>query len=261
LLDNPRLTSDALIVGEIIACQVVAALDQFFMLQQLKHSVSAEERLRLSGDLHDGLLQSLSTAVLQLETLDTLLAEAPQPVKERVQDLRRLLRTEQRGLRVFIDELKSASTGLKPGGGALTIPLEAVGERIERHWGLHVEMHTALSEEEIPEPLARELYFITHEALVNAARHAHGSTASVELIKRGDQVHLTVVDNGRGFPFRGRFDHAALRAMQAGPLMLRQRVESTGGALTIDSSAGGTRPGNHCAARQGERVRCRFEWC
>jgi NarL family two-component system sensor histidine kinase LiaS len=231
------------------------------MLQQLKHSVSAEERLRLSGDLHDGLLQSLSTAVLQLETLDTLLAEAPQPVKERVQDLRRLLRTEQRGLRVFIDELKSASTGLKPGGGALTTPLEAVGERIERHWGLHVEMHTALSEEEIPEPLARELYFITHEALVNAARHAHGSTASVELIKRGDQVHLTVVDNGRGFPFRGRFDHAALRAMQAGPLMLRQRVESTGGALTIDSSAGGTRPGNHCAARQGERVRCRFEWC
>jgi signal transduction histidine kinase len=239
LLDNPQLTSHAFIVGEIITRHAVAALDQFFMLQQLKHTTSATERLRLAGDLHDGLLQSLSAAVLHIETLDTLLAEASQTVRERVQDLRRLLRAEQRGLRVFIDGLKSASPGLKPGGIALTTRLEEVGERIERHWGLHVEMNTAVSAEEIPEPLAQELYFLTHEALVNAARHARGSTASVELIKRGDQVHLTVADNGRGFPFRGRFDHAVLRTMQGGPVMLRQRVESMGGSLTIDSSAAG----------------------
>ena len=52
-------------------------------------------------------------------------------------------------------------------------------------------------------------------------------------------MRLMVCDNGRGFPFRGQYDLAALTALALGPRMLRERVVSLGGDLSIDSTAAG----------------------
>jgi signal transduction histidine kinase len=50
-----------------------------------------------------------------------------------------------------------------------------------------------------------------------------------------------VTDNGRGFPFQGEYDHATLTALQLGPVMLKERVESIGGTLAIHSTPAGAR--------------------
>src|SRR5207249_12291010 len=53
------------------------------------------------------------------------------------------------------------------------------------------------------------------------------------------QVLVTVADNGHGFAFHGHYDHSALTSLQLGPVLLKQRVESLGGALEIDSTKDG----------------------
>jgi signal transduction histidine kinase len=55
-LDNSAMTADALILGDIVARQVIAHMEQCYLSQQLRQAAVAEERLRLARDLHDGLL-------------------------------------------------------------------------------------------------------------------------------------------------------------------------------------------------------------
>jgi signal transduction histidine kinase len=75
--------------------------------------------------------------------------------------------------------------------------------------------------------------------VVNAARHAQASAVHVDLAVQDDHVRITVSDNGHGFPFRGHYNLAALTDLQSGPVMLKERVTSLGGSLTLDSSETG----------------------
>jgi signal transduction histidine kinase len=81
----------------------------------------------------------------------------------------------------------------------------------------------------LPGVLSQGLYLMIHEALINAARHAGASSMCVALSVQDTSVHLMVRDNGRGFPFHGHYDLAALTALSLGPRMLRERVASLGG--------------------------------
>ena len=240
-LDKPRMTSDDLILGTIVAHEVVARMDQFSLLQRLQQAAATEERIRLARDLHDGLLQSLTGAALQLETVHRLLEKDPQVARERVLDIQRLLAAEQRDLRSFIQELKPTSLSPAEMDACLTTRLQELGERIERHWGLRVAVRVERLAAGIPKALARDIYRIVHEAFINAARHAHAAAARVELGVADTQVCITVADDGCGFPFRGHYDLAALTTLNLGPVTLKERIASLGGSLVIDSSDTGAR--------------------
>jgi nitrate/nitrite-specific signal transduction histidine kinase len=49
-----------------------------------------------------------------------------------------------------------------------------------------------------------------YEALVDAAHHACASAVCAELELQNGHVRITVADNGRAFPSRGRYNLAAL---------------------------------------------------
>ena len=140
-------------------------------------------------------------------------------------------------------EFKSATRDASGADFSLATRLEAVSKQIERQWGLRVELGVKLPDPQLPTELAHEIYYIVHEALVNAARHACASAVCAELELQNDHVRITVADNGRGFPFRGRYTLAALMSLQLGPVMLRDRVASLGGTLALDSTAADSAPG------------------
>jgi len=50
---------------------------------------------------------------------------------------------------------------------------------------------------------AEEVYFLIHEALVNAARHSGASVLRLEVALGDGRVAIVVADNGHGFPFKG----------------------------------------------------------
>jgi signal transduction histidine kinase len=239
-LDMRRLTPDELVLSDIVAHQVVADMDQFYLSRRLQQAAVMEERLRLARNLHDGLLQSLTGMSLQMAAVRRLLEENPHAARDRLLGIQRLIAEEQRDLRFLVRELKSATLGASKADFNLITRLEAVSEQIKHQWGLRVELDVKLPEPQLPPELTHEIYYIVHEALVNAARHAGGATVCAAIELQPDQVRITVADNGRGFPFRGRYPLSALMSLQLGPVMLRDRVASLGGTLVLDSTAAGS---------------------
>jgi signal transduction histidine kinase len=240
-LDKQRMTTDDLALGGVLVREVAIRLDQFYLLEQLQRGAAAEERVRLARDLHDGLLQSLTGVALQLETVQRLMQSEPGLARQRLEEIQELIAREQKELRSHIQTLKPGSSGLADTQATLRGRLSELAERIARQWGLHVEVNLKHPEIEVQGSLAQEIYFLVHESMINAARHAGASSVHAELSVECDRMRIIVVDDGRGFPFRGYHDHAVLTELNIGPVTLRERVASIGGSLAIDSAETGTR--------------------
>ena len=249
-LDKPGMTSDDLALGAIVARQIAARMDHFYLLQRLHQAAAAEEGIRLARDLHDGLLQSLTVAALQLERVKaSVLAGKPEMARDCLMEIQRLIAVEQRDLRVFVQKLKpvplapaEADSSLAPRLDVATALAPRLGElarSVERNWGLRVDLNVADPELAVPEGLAGQICLMVREALVNAARHSGASAVGVAVEARAGALRISVADNGRGFPFRGRYDHAALTGL--GPVSLRERIAALGGSLSIDSTESGAR--------------------
>jgi two-component system sensor histidine kinase UhpB len=118
---------------------------------------------------------------------------------------------------------------------------QQLAKTVVQQWHLRVELKMEDFDGKLPDVLAREIYQIIREGLVNAARHARASVVEVDLKADDHHAHITVSDNGCGFPFRGRYDDAAIASTGLGPAVIKSRVASLGGALTIDSSESGAR--------------------
>jgi signal transduction histidine kinase len=241
LLDKAGMTSDNLILGEIVAHQVTADMNELFMKQRLQQTAAIEERLHLARDLHDGLLQSLTGVALQLEITHHLLEADPKAARERLQDIQRQIAAEQRSLRIFIEELKPVPHTLMHSESNLAACLEELGQQIERQWDLRVVLTVELPKEPLSDTFRHEIYHLVQEALINAARHARASAVQVQLGTQDEQVYMVVADDGHGYPFHGCYDLAALTAMQLGPVSLKERVKALRGELMITSTESGTR--------------------
>jgi signal transduction histidine kinase len=165
----------------------------------------------------------------------------PQAAQKHLVEIQQLIAAEQQDLRLHIRELKPSVPSFRKEDLGLTSRLENLGERIKRHWGLQVDLSLSTHLAEIPSSLAQEIYFIVHESLINAARHANASKVRAELGVGGNRVNITVSDDGHGFPFRRRYDHSALTTSNIGPANLKERITSLGGSLVLNSSDSGTR--------------------
>jgi len=240
-LDKRGMSGDDLLLGDVVAHQVVSSMDQSLLSRRLRQAAAAEERIRLSRDLHDGVLQSLTGAALQLQTVQRLWEAEPDGARERVGAIQRLIAEEQRNLRGFIRDSQLAPAGLTTGTEGLHAGLRELVQRLEGLWGLRVTLQLDRLEEQASDALTYDLCLIVQEALVNAARHAAASDVRVDVASVDGQVHVVVTDNGRGFPFLGDYDHAALMSLGIGPVMLKQRVKSLGGTLAIRSTPAGAR--------------------
>ena len=240
ILDKKGMTSDDLVLGRIVAHEMVTQMDYFYMVKQLQKSAASEERIRMARDLHDGLLQSLTVAALQLETAYRLMEAEPGTAQERLLEIQALIAAEQKDLRLQIKDLKASHFSSTRVDFDLSTRLKELAKRIERHWGIGVEMEFNGLSPDIPYPLVQEIYFMVHESLINAARHANASSVIAKLVVEDNHVHIAVSDNGHGFPFQGHYDHTTLTSQNLGPLTLRERTTTLGGSLTIESNDTGT---------------------
>jgi signal transduction histidine kinase len=247
-LGGTRMTSDELVLAEVVAAVVRERLEHLHLAGRLLQAAATEERIRLARDLHDGVLQSMTGVALRLQAARRLLDEEPAAARESLEEIQRLIALEQRDLRFFIQELKPASlqeVAARSGqGGELTARLEELAQRIEREWDLRVKLDAGGLAGPVPERLGKEVYHLVREALVNAARHGEATSVVVRVAGGADAaVAISVTDDGRGFPFHGRYADGALAELNLGPKSLRERVAALRGSLTVESSPAGASVG------------------
>ncbi len=234
--DVRTVTGDDLALAHIAARLVLASLEQFFFVQQVRHTASAEERLRISRELHDGIVQSLAGVGLRLQALRGRVRDDPEVARE-LGHVQTVLEHDQRELRTIVRELRPHDT--RDGLTIVGQDLQRMCERFPLEWGLEVAVDGATAVDGVSARVAHELCRIVNESLSNAARHGGASRAVVSLAKANGHIEIRVRDNGRGFPFTGRHDLAMLERSGEGPRTLKERVRSLDGSLVVDSSGDG----------------------
>jgi signal transduction histidine kinase len=240
-LDRSAFSLQDLAVGDVVADLATARLSQSYLVQRLRDTAVSTERLRLARDLHDGVLQTLTGAALQLQTARRLLALDPASSEERLSQVQRIIAAGQNDLRFFIHQLGPRRAPDASAPVDLRGRLNELADRVRRQWGVPVTVATEPETLEIPDLLVTDLFLLIHEALVNSARHAHASAIQLAIFREPHQISIAVADDGQGFPFKGTFSLEDLIRNQSGPRTLRERVSALGGDMLLETSELGTR--------------------
>jgi two-component system, NarL family, sensor histidine kinase DegS len=83
-----------------------------------------------------------------------------------------------------------------------------------------------------------QLVRIIHEALTNTFKHSAATWSEVKFARAGDYAKVTIEDNGKGF----FVDKISGEKLHFGLQTMKERAESVGGKLNVDSAPGkGTR--------------------
>ncbi len=238
-VDVERATSESTAAIDLVAREVGNSLDQLYLAERLRQVAVREDRLKLSRDLHDGVLQALTGIRLELQTI----AEEPgvsSDAHDRLIAIERALSIEQRELRLFIDELQPGRTAPIATGPIAQVFTDMV-RRLSAEWKTPIAVRVSPPDLALPQTIEQPIRLMVHEAIVNALRHAHPSRVSVG-VDRGDrELRIVISDDGHGFPFKGTLTHDELRAANAGPTSLRERVNALDGRLSIESTSAGSR--------------------
>ncbi len=198
----------------------------------------AELRLRTAMELHDGILQTLTGASLQIAVARRLIHRDPAAAEQVLAGLGDTVAAEQQEMRLYVDEVK----GQSPMWGAADLCLrERIATMLDRVcaiWGLAIELDADITSDP-PAETGRQVLRIIQEATVNAARHGAAKAISVRVRHEGPDIAVRIVDDGHGFSFLGDLDTEALREQRLGPLSLKHRVADCGGRLAIRSTREG----------------------
>jgi signal transduction histidine kinase len=189
-----------------------------------------EERRRLRRDLHDGLGPTLSGVAFATDAARNQLVGDPAAADALLEKLRA-------DTSAAIAEVRRLVEGLRP--PALD-ELGLLGAVRQHAASLHADGGSPLKVTiSAPDPLpelsaAAEVtaYRIVVEALTNVARHADATNAAVEIGVAGDELRLSVQDDGRG---------SRSWSPGVGMSSMRERAEQVGGTLTARPRAEGGR--------------------
>ena len=230
---------------EAFALHAGIAIENARLHEQVGRLAVVEERERIGGDLHDGIIQSMYAVSLTLEDVPELMQSEPEEAAARVERAIEALNLTIRDVRNFI-------FGLQPHlleGTSLMGGLAALAEEARHNTLLEVEVRAPRGPVGEPDPaITADLLGIASEALSNVARHAQAGRAWVDVVQ-DDGLTLSIADDGVGIkPGGAALGHQGLRNM-------RTRAERLGGTLDIHSEPGaGTRVVIHIpfTAQEGE---------
>jgi signal transduction histidine kinase len=218
--------------------------------RMLGHALSASrlEQRRIAQDLHDGLIQDLSGLGYALPAVaDLLPSEAT--------EARGVLAEVSAGLERDIAALRELLTDVYPSDLGRVGLSSALGELAERAalTGVRVDVTVEPELTVGTSEVAVLAYRVAREGLRNVVRHAQATFAEVRLHAEGDDVVVTVTDDGVGLP-RGTelraaapdlpdatssSEPAASAAGHLGLRLLADTLRDVGGELSVVSPPGG----------------------
>jgi signal transduction histidine kinase len=207
--------------NERLSASVRAQLDEVRASRARIVEASDAERRRVERNLHDGAQQRLIALSLALRRARSQLPDDAGPA------LTSTLDAANEHLVAALAELRQLASGIHP--VILTeAGLEPALRALARDSVVPVEVRTELPGR-LPEAVEVAAYFIVAEALANVAKYAQANRVEVLAEVVDDELHIEVVDDGRGGadPTKG----TGLRG-------LADRVAALSGRLEVRSDAG-----------------------
>jgi signal transduction histidine kinase len=189
-----------------------------------------EERRRISRELHDRVLQLLTTIQLRSELCYTELIRKPEELER---ELKMVAETAHKAA----TEIRSLLLEKRPAGhlaaGTLERRLKEEMEIFRARTGLKLELECAIGAHDLPYETEQQLYFALREGIINAIRHSRATELGLSLSQDDTTCHVSLIDNGVGFLMSSAEGSGGF-----GLKGMRERIEKVGGQLSIETAPG-----------------------
>ena len=211
------------------------AMENARLFAQAERVATLEERRRVAAEMHDGLGQTLGYLGLMTDQVVEFLSDGREGAAlAHLQKTRETIGKATGDVRRAINSLMDETPAQKDLYSRLKEALDEIASEQgpEADWRLDAGLSIDCSPE-----VAEQVYNITREALINAARHAHAHRVSIRVGRSDGCYYVTIEDDGRGFDMSQPVPdgHFGLRVMQA-------RAAFIGGRIDLQSApACGTR--------------------
>lgn len=187
-----------------------------------------QERQRIMYELHDGILQSLATMILRIESARARYGQNDTDLVLELGQLENMTRNSMGEIRQFLAGKEATSIA----AGTL---LQRLKDELRFLQGLNMEVLLEAEPEDLnlPVDVEREIYYVLREALTNVTRHAHATRVVIKLSQTEELIEGSIEDNGVGMDVSKDSNGVGI-----GMASMRGRIEKNGGGFVIRSSPG-----------------------
>ena len=203
-------------LGEVINRQEKIAMNAMIDGQN-------NERERVGKELHDSLGSILATANM---TLSSAKENNPSPQLENLEGI--LQNAVQETRRLSKDLLNGVLTKF-----GLIVALQDLADDVNRSGLVELRFNAIGMEERLTASHESNIYRVAQELVTNALKHSKAKSIVINLMNRGEEIHLIVKDDGVG----GAKD-ALVNSDGVGWQNIQSRTSLLKGALSVESDAG-----------------------
>jgi two-component system nitrate/nitrite sensor histidine kinase NarX len=201
----------------------------------------AAERQSMAADIHDALAQSLTFMRMRMTLLqDAMHGNADANLHDYANDVSDELRNAHGRLREMISLYRA---GMDSRG--LIASLRELAAAFQRRTGIELVFDCSVSELDLAADQQLQIFYIVQEALANVSHHSGARIARLTVERDGDELRVSVEDDGCGPDEEILDPRCAGRLTEAGHhglQIMRERAGRAGGRLQISAlPAGGTR--------------------
>jgi signal transduction histidine kinase len=195
-----------------------------------------EERRRIARELHDSIGQMLAALSMNLAGVRA--------------DIDRLARTastvidSESLVQQMSTEVRTISHLLHPpllDEAGLPSALRWYCDGFSRRSKIDVDLDCPTDFGRLPRDVETAIFRLVQECLTNIHRHSGSATATIHLRHDGNEVAVSVEDNGKGIPSEKLDEMTLPGTAGVGLTGMRERVRQLGGTLAIESNNNGTK--------------------
>jgi nitrate/nitrite-specific signal transduction histidine kinase len=210
-----------------IGQQIGVAVENAHLYEQAEQTAITAERGRLARELHDAVTQTLFSANLIADVIPRIWKRNPEEGMQNLEELRQLTRGALAEMRTLLMEMRPESLERAELKSLLTQLADAFVGRVRVPVSVDIKGECKLTQE-----VKLAFYRVAQEALNNIAKHSGARQVEVHLECQPDQLNLLIKDDGLGF------DPATITPGHLGIAIMRERANSIGARLKIESQVG-----------------------
>lgn len=192
-------------------------------------TVREEERLLISREIHDELGQQLTGLKMDISWLAKRIKADDEAVPEKIRDIVSLIDDTVRTVRRISSDLRP---GILDDLGLLAA-LEWQSSEFARRTGVAMRFVTMITELDLGKSESIGIFRVYQEALTNITRHASATAVTTTLEQEGNDLVLTIEDNGIGYDIQEKQKGHTL-----GLVGMNERAIMLGGGIYMESEAG-----------------------
>jgi two-component system nitrate/nitrite sensor histidine kinase NarX len=216
-----------------LAQNVVVAIENAMLYQQVRSMTAIEERRWLAREMHDDLAQGLGLINIQTTVTEDLLSKGR--IDQARESLKQVKEIANRSYTDVREAIFSLRTIVSPDTRFL-VTLQDYLSDYQRHYGietsLKVEDESAV---QFSDEVGSQVAYIIKEAITNARKHGGARKVEVSIVKDDCGSKIAVEDNGNGFD---PLTISGEDAQQMGLQIMRERARSVNGDLEVHSQKG-----------------------